>query len=54
MAPGSELGITLNLYPTYPATGSPADAQAAETGGRLCEPVVPGTPTQGGLPARHG
>jgi beta-glucosidase len=30
MAPSSELGITLNLSPTYPATGSAADAEAAK------------------------
>ena len=30
MAPGSDLGITLNLYPTYPASGSAADAEAAK------------------------
>ncbi len=30
MAAGSELGITLNLYPTHPATGAPADAEAAK------------------------
>jgi beta-glucosidase len=29
MAPGAALGITLNLYPTHPATGSAADAEAA-------------------------
>ncbi len=30
MAPGSDLGITLNLYPTYPASGLAADAEAAK------------------------
>ena len=28
-APGAQVGITLNLHPTYPASGSPADAAAA-------------------------
>ncbi len=30
MAPGSELGLTLNLYPSYPATNSAADIDAAK------------------------
>jgi beta-glucosidase len=30
ISPGSELGLTLNLYPSYPATNSAADVDAAK------------------------